>query len=175
VGENGGKFKINQTKAPVRLPVSHVAYVRVVMAHAEWLKLGEQFPRAFRVQMFHAAAAVCSDDLEFPGIGFKQPWNESAAARFKMAQNAHLVGESRLRVWFVIGLEHPSIEAQMDGCTQSIFGFQHTTGSGLFLVSDSIITDLISDAKPVCRMKKRIKLNSAAKFQQTISRLPVCE
>jgi hypothetical protein len=50
----------------------------------------------------------------------------------------------------VIGLEHPSIEAQLDGCTESVFGFQHTTGSAPVSLSGSIITDLIRNAKPVC-------------------------
>jgi hypothetical protein len=99
------------------------------MAHAELLKFGEQFLCAFRVQMFHAAAAICGDDLEFHGFGCQQSGNESTAARFKVAQNAHLVCESRLCVWSVVSLEYPSIKAQMDGGTESIFGCQHTTGS----------------------------------------------
>ncbi len=123
--EQGGKFEINQTKAAIRIAVGHVAHVRVVMAHAEFLQLGEQFLRALRVEVFHAAAAIGGDDAELLFVGLQQTRHERAAEPFEVAQDADLVGEPLRRFRAVIGLHHPAIKGEIDRGPECVFDFQH--------------------------------------------------
>ena len=82
-GQDGGQFKINHAKTPVRLPVSYIADVRVVMADAKRFQFFKQLACALRVQMFYARAAIGGDDAQPLRIGFEEPGDKSAAAGFQ--------------------------------------------------------------------------------------------
>jgi len=123
--EDGGQFKIHNTKASVRLAVGHIANVGIIMPHTEGFQLGKQLPDALRVQMFHPAAAVGGDDAELPRIGLEQPGYEPAVAGFEMTENPHLVREPRRRVRTMISLEHTAVEGEIHGRSQGVFDLQH--------------------------------------------------
>jgi hypothetical protein len=71
--------------------------------------------------MLHAAAAVRRDDAEVFFIRFEQARDEVAVALFQMAQHAHFVFKTPLRVQAVIGFENAPIKTQMDGRAERVF------------------------------------------------------
>jgi hypothetical protein len=69
--KNRGEFKIDDTKAPIRLAIGNVAYLGVFMAHTVGLQFREYFSGALFIQMFDPDAAVRCDNPELLGIRFQ--------------------------------------------------------------------------------------------------------
>jgi hypothetical protein len=70
-GKNRGEFKIDDTKAPVRLAIGNVAHLGVLMAHTIGLQFRKKFSGALLIQMFDPDTAVRRDNPELLGIRFQ--------------------------------------------------------------------------------------------------------
>ena len=69
--KNRSEFKIDDTKAPVRLAIGNVAYLGVLMAHTVGLQFRKKFNGALLTQMFDPDATVGRDNSELLGIRFQ--------------------------------------------------------------------------------------------------------
>ena len=69
--KNRGEFKIDDTKAPVRLAIGNVAHLGVLMAHTIGLQFRKKLSGALLIQMFDPEATVGRDDPELLGICFQ--------------------------------------------------------------------------------------------------------
>ena len=103
---------------------------KTIMAHAEFLQLGECLLRALVVDALDAAAAIAGDDAEFVFVRLEQLGDKLAAARLEISQHAHLVVKTFARVWPVIHLDHPPVPGDVHGSAQRVFDFMHETNSG---------------------------------------------
>ena len=115
------------------MPVSDVAHLGVVVAHAELLQLGEQFLRALFIEVLDAPAAVARHKAEFLCVGFENAGDEGAAARLEVAQDADLVGETLVGLRSMEDLDHPAVECQVDRRAQGVLDLQHDGGGFLLL------------------------------------------
>jgi hypothetical protein len=70
-GEQRRKFKINQAKSPVCLPVSHITHVRIIMPHPKRFQLREEFLHPRFIQMLHPGPAIGSNDPQLFLIHFQ--------------------------------------------------------------------------------------------------------
>ena len=147
-GQDGGEFEINQTKASVGKPVGDVARIGVVVAHAEFFQLGEQFFRA-------RSSSMCSTRVPQLVVTMRRFFSSASSRRGTKSQprcsrwrSTRISFANRsARVRAVIRLEHPAIKTQMDGGAERVFDFQHTTGTRRFC--RFTIADFRREARPL--------------------------
>jgi hypothetical protein len=65
------EFKIDDTKAPIRLAIGNVAYLGVLMAHTIGLQFRKYFSGTLLIEMFDPDATVRRDNPELLGIRFQ--------------------------------------------------------------------------------------------------------
>jgi hypothetical protein len=70
-GKNGGEFKIDDAKAPIRLAIGNVANLSILVAHTIRLQFRKNLSGALVIQMFDPNPAVRRDNPELFGIRFQ--------------------------------------------------------------------------------------------------------